>query len=236
MLLDLDLLLAKPKGAENPFLYYPESYSQDKSQSIITADNKYDLKRFSSHESSVIQQVIFTAFSKYSARFQSLGLANESCVIVYKPRYVLFEIATIMYENSSKPEDILAAAYAYSQKGASFRTHAISLYEKSVDSVSFRTLDKFASLYSAIVYSDIASLYEKEQNYESSIYWMKKVIKRGGLNNRYYLEKISCLENKSPPATRKAKPISNSQAEFEKNVRAAALHFMGKFDLRVQTD
>lgn len=141
-----------------------------------------------------------------------------------------------MYENSSKPEDILAAAYAYSQKGASFRKHAISLYEKSVDSVSFRTLDKFASLYSAIVYSDIASLYEKEHNYESSIYWMKKVIKRGGLNNRYYLEKISCLENKSPPATRKAKPISNSQAEFEKNVRAAALHFMEKFDLRVQTD
>ena len=68
VLLDLDLLLAKPKGAENPFLYYPESYSQDKSQSIITADNKYDLKRFSSHESSVIRQVIFTAFSKYSAR------------------------------------------------------------------------------------------------------------------------------------------------------------------------
>lgn len=236
MLLDLDLLLAKPKGAGNPFLYYPESYSQDKSQSVITADNKYDLKRFSSHESSIIQQVIFTTFSKYPARFQSLGLANESCVIVYKPRYVLFEVAAIMYENSLKPEDVLAAAYAYSQKGAAFRKRAISLYEKSVNYVSFRTLDKFASLYSAIVYSDIASLYEKEHNYESSIYWMEKVMKRGGLNNRYYSEKISYLEKKSTPATRKAKPISNSQAEFEKNVRAAALHFMRKFDLCAQTN
>lgn len=235
MLLDLDLLLAKPKNADNPFLYYPESYSQDKSQSIITADNKYDLKRFSLHETSVIQQVVFTVISKYPTRFQSLGLANESYVIVYKPRYVLFEIAAIMYENSSKPEDVLAAAYAYSQKGALFRKNAIALYEKSVGSVSFRTLDKFASLSSSKVYSDIASLYEKEKDYESSIYWMKKVIKRGGLNNRYYSEKISDLENKSPPATRKAKPISDSQAEFEKNVRAAAFYFMEKFDLHVQT-
>lgn len=236
MLFDLDLLVAKPKSAENPFLYYPESYLQDKSQSIITADNKYDLKRFSLHESSIIQQVIFTAFSKYPTHFQSLGLANESCVIVYKPRYVLFEIATIMYENSSKAEDILSAAYSYSQKGALFRKNAIALYEKSAGFVSFRTLDKFASLSSSIVYSDIASLYEKEKDYESSIYWMKKVIKRGGLNNRYYANKISELERKSPPVTRKSKTISNSQAEFEKNVRAAALYFMEKFDLHAQTN
>lgn len=221
---------------ENPFLYYPDSYLQDKSQSIISPDNKYDLKRFSLHESSVIQQVLFTAFSKYPTHLQSLGLANESCVIVYKPRYVLFEIATIMYENSSKPEEILSAAYAYSQKGALFRKNALTLYEKSVGSVSYRTLDKFASLSSPKVYSDIASLYEKENDYKSSIYWMRKVIKRGGLNNRYYAEKISDLERKTPPITRKSKPISNSQAEFEKDVRAAALYFMGKFGLCAQAN
>ena len=236
MLLDLDLLLAKPKNAKNPFLYYPESYFQDSSQSIITPDNKYDLKRFSSHESGIIQQAILTVLSKYPANFRSLGLVNESYVIVYKPRYVLFEIATIMYENSPNPEDILSAAYAYSQKGALFRKKAINLYEKSINSVSFRTLDKFASLSSAIVYSDIAALYEKEKDYESSIYWMKKVLRRGGLNSRYYEEKIIELEKKTPPATRKSKPISESRAEFEKDARAAALYFMKKFDLHAKSN
>lgn len=236
MLLDLDLLLAKPKNAKNPFLYYPESYPQDRNQSIIASDNKYDLKKFSLHESNIIQQVILTVFSKYPAHLRSLGLVNESYVIVYKPRYVLFEIAIIMYENSSRPEDILSAAYAYSQKGALFRKNAIDLYEKSISFVSFQTLDKFASLYSAGIYSDIAALYEKEKDYESSIYWMKKVLKRGGLNNRYYEKKILELGNKVPPVARKSKKISDSQAEFEKNVRSAALYFMGKFDLHARAN
>ena len=169
MIFDLDLRFAPPKGVDNPFRYYPEYYVQDKNQSIITERGRYDLTRFSAHESKIVRDVVLTSIQKYPSALQSLGLVNESYVITYKPRYVLFEIAEILFENSLRPEDRVAAAFAYAQRGAIYREKSIFLFENSIDYVSFRTLDQFASLNSAVLYLTIAELYEKEKRYEDAV-------------------------------------------------------------------
>lgn len=232
MIFDLDLRFAPPKGVDNPFRYYPEYYVQDKNQSIITERGRYDLTRFSAHESKIVRDVVFTSIQKYPSALQSLGLVNESYVITYKPRYVLFEIAEILFENSLRPEDRVAAAFAYAQRGAIYREKSIFLFENSIDYVSFRTLDQFASINSAALYLTMAELYEKEKQYEDAVYWIGKAIKRGGLNNAYLIGKMKYLKENPPKGRRMSKP-SEAGAEFDSKVHRAALYFIEKYNLRV---
>lgn len=232
MIFDLDLRFAPPKGADNPFRYYPEYYVQDKNQSIVTERGRYDLTRFSTHESKIVRDVVFTSIQKYPVALQSLGLVNESYVITYKPRYVLFEIAEILFENSLRPEDRVAAAFAYAQRGAIYREKSILLFENSIDYVSFRTLDQFASLNSAALYLTMAELYEKEKRYEDAVYWIEKAIKRGGLNNAYLMDKVKYLKE-NPPKGRRMRKASEAGTDFDSKVHRAALYFIEKYNLRV---
>lgn len=229
---DLALRLARPKGPNNPFFYYPEDYDQDPSQSIVDENNKYDLTKFSRHESGIIFKAIDVVRNKYPCNLSALGLVNESYVIVYKPRYVLFEIAVIMYSESIVPEEQLAAAFAYSQKGAMYRKNAISLYEKSINRVSFKTLDMFSSLSSASIFLNLAELYEKEFQYCNSLYWLQKALYRGGLNNSYIKGKMKSIKDKIDRSPRKTRSPNKNTIDFENSVHNAAIYFMEKAGLK----
>lgn len=228
---DLELRLARPKGPDNPFCYYPEVYHQDQSKSIVDENHKYDLTRFSEHESEIIYQAINVAKNKYPRNLMALGLVNEAYEIIYKPRYVLFEIAVIMYSGSTSPEEQIAAAFSYSQKGAMYRENAISLYEKSINRVNFKTLDLFSSLSSVSTYLNLAELYEREHKYHDALFWFQKALYRGGLNDSYIKGKMQSIRDKADSIPRKKRSLSKDSINFETNVHNAALYFIGKAGL-----
>lgn len=229
---DLALRLACPKGPDNSFLYYPEVYDQDSRQSIIDEKGKYDLTRFSTHESEIVYQAIDVVRNKYPQNLAALGLANESYVIVYKPRYVLFEIAVIMYSASAIPEEQIAAAFSYSQKGAMFREEAISLYEESINHVSFKTLDMFSSLSAVSTYLKLAELYEREYQYQNALFWLRKALYRGGLNDSYIKGKMQSIRGKIDCLPRGKRAPRKDAIDFEKRVHNAAIYFMEKTGLQ----
>ena len=220
----------KPKGIDNPFDYYPDSYSQDSSQSILTQNNRYDLTRFSAHEESIIKQAVNNAKRKYPERYRSIGLANESYVIVYKPRYVLFEMIVIKYRESTNPIDLAAVSFAYESKGAFFRKYAIQYYEAAKDRISYKELNKFASVSAFSYLSKIEEAYEKEHEYEKAIECLKILIKSKQGNSEYFRDKIKSLQEKQTENKPKRKnKMSDSQALFEEQVHIAAEKYIDKF-------
>ena len=231
MFLDIDLILARPKGLGNPYVYYPEQYEQDSSQSIIAVNRKYDLTRFSPHEVDVIREVLSIVKTKYPAKYQALGLVNEAYVITYKPRYVLFEIAATKYRNSKSDFDKFAVAYALACKGADFRLAAIGAFEESIEKIPFTVLDKFASLNFAFTCNMFSKLYEQEWEFDNAIFWLKKAIRRGGLNNKYFAERINKIKKRKIDVIKNNKHkrnrrISVENEKFEHDLHAAALRFI----------
>lgn len=222
MIFDLDMLLSKPKGPDNPFLYYPEYYEQDASQSIIDQNHKYDMDNFSKHEAAIIRDVLYTTQKKYPKEFWAPGLVNESYPIKYKPRYILFEAAILLYKDSKLPIEQISVAFAYSQKGDYYREEALKFYEKSINDVSFHTLDKFASISSSAMYLTLSTLYEKEHEYEKAVIWMKKAKKRAGPHIPFYDQKIEELSKRETPAPRKKKMASAQNLAFEEKVTSVA--------------
>lgn len=216
------MFLLKQKGPDNPFLYYPEYYDQDASQSVIDKNHKYDMDIFSKHEATIIRDVLYTTQKKYSKEFWAPGLVNESYTIKYKPRYILFEAAILLYKNSKLPIDQISVAFAYSQKGADYRDDAIKFFEKSINAVPFYTLDKFASISSSAMYLTLSNLYEKEHEYEKAIIWMKKAKKRAGPHTTFYDQKIEELSKKAVPKQRKKKMASAQNLAFEEKVTSVA--------------
>lgn len=231
MFLDIDLILARPKGPDNPYVYYPERYEQDSSKSLISANNKYDLTRFSQHEADIIREVLSTVKTKYPAGYQSLGLVNEAYVITYKPRYVLFEIAVTKYWNSASAFDKFAVAYAFANKGADFRLAAIGAFEEAIGEIPFTVLDKFASLNFALTCNMFSKLYEQEWEFDNAIFWLKKAIHRGGLNSKCFAERINEIEKRKIEVVKNNKHkrnrrISVETEKFEYDVHVAALRFI----------
>lgn len=220
----------KQKGIDNPFDYYPDSYSQDSAKSIIAPNNRYDLTKFSAHEESIIEQAINNVKRKYPERYHSIGLANESYVIVYKPRYVLFEIIVTKYRESKNPIDLVAVSFAYESKGAFYRKDAIRYYEAAKDRILYKELNKFASVSAFSYLSKIAGAYEKEHEYEKAIECLKVLIKSKQGNSAYFKDKIKSLQEKQTENKQKRKSImSDSQALFEEQVHIAAEKYIGKF-------
>lgn len=110
-----NLFFQKPKGIDNPFEFYPEAYEQDSNQSIVK-DGRYDMTRFSEGEDRTIKQIIDQANRKYTKTYRAIGLANESYPVVYKPRYILFDVICIVFGDSDSPFDQLAVSFANIQK------------------------------------------------------------------------------------------------------------------------
>ena len=221
------MLISRPKGQKNQFKYYPERYIQYSEHSIIDENRKYDMSRYSSEELSIIKKAISASKGKYPTGYRALGLVNEADCTMYKPRYILFDMAAILYDGSESALDRIAASFAYANKGAAYRRRAIELFEGATNQVHFWELDKCSGTNSAVFYYKMAELYKREHNFSQAIYLLRLVVLRGGLYNRYIREKIKALEESvsrgkdGAPVRRKAKVDS-----FDREVRAAAMFFI----------
>ena len=145
---------------------FPTSiYTQNSSQSITTDDGTYDFERFSENEASTIFDVLKTVQNKYPYIQRAIGLANESSQILYKPRYVLFEIIIQLYKDSSDKYDNLAVALAYETKGSKFRVSAIKHFETVEKDICDSILNGFFVLSPYSFFLKFSYLYEKEHQY-----------------------------------------------------------------------
>ncbi|MFR7946590.1 hypothetical protein [Sellimonas intestinalis] len=168
---------------------------QDSEQSIVT-DGRYDLKRFSKHEADTVYHVINVIREKYHKELRSMGFANESYPIKYKPRYVLWEILVQLYENSSEPIDMFACALAYEAKGALFREKALQKFEKSINYITPEFMQQFISYMPLNVYIKFSRLYESNHEYEKAILYTELGHKYGDRDNPYFDNRIAELKDK----------------------------------------
>lgn len=207
-------------------VYYSLVSCQDSSQSVIDEHGRYDLQHFSEHEADFIKRILLEVDRKYPEEYRSMGLANESYVVTYKPRYVLFDIVILRYENSADPIDMMAVALAYESKGAHFRQEAIFYFEKAIQSVDKCVFSQFSSYTLDQIYLKFAELYEKEHQYKQAIYYFELAKSSGKLEKEYIDQRITKIREKiaNPPRTRKSKK-PDYYDEFEKNVRRAAIAF-----------
>lgn len=218
-----DFFRTKPVKAAT--VYHPDNYWCEEYQSIVTG-GFYDLERFSVSETSVINQVLTVAKTKYPDKYRSIGLANESYSITQKPRYILHEIIILRYADSPNPIDRLAVAFAYETKGAFFRKQAINYFESSLPKISDSVLEMFSCCDPLSAYSKLATLYEKEHDYEKSILALKKVMICKKADVTGCMEHIKKLEEKikNPPRTRTSK-MPEHQIIFEEKLIIAAQRF-----------
>lgn len=207
--------------------YIPDiTWSQDSAQSS-TKDGTYDLKNFSNHEIDTIKHVLKIVKQKYPENYRSLGLANESYIIKYKPRYILYELIILKYSQSDNFIDKFAVALAYESKGATYRQCAIKYFEGSINHVSPKIMDDFISYMPSHVYTIFAKLYEQEHDFDKAIYYTKLAQKYGDLNNPYFNIHISELLQKATKGVRKRnRKISTERIEFEKDVTNSARLFL----------
>lgn len=207
--------------------YSPDAYNQDTTKSVVDENGRYDLKRFSKQECDIIKSVLSSVEKKYPREFRAMGLANEAYPIVYKARYVLFDIIIVKYENSPNALDKLAVALAYESKGAYFRKEAISYFEASIKEIDKATLNKFLSYIPMSLYMKFSELYEKEHDYKKAISYAKKAMSSRGASKEFCMERISSLEKKleKPTRTTKRKKPDYYQS-FEGDIRRAAIAFV----------
>lgn len=221
-----DFLRREAKTEDRAFEYYPEHIEQYSDKSIVASDGRYDLSKFSHHEDKVIKAVIDNTNGKYPSRYRAIGLANESYPIVYKPRYVLFDIVILCYEDSCIPLDKIAVSFSYIQKSASFRPLAIEYFEKAVDRASLREMDRFSSICRLSMLSKVAETYEKEHDYKKAIKWYEYMIDNNIGGVPYYREKVAALYEKDKnwkPLRRRKQ--SEADLQFDRDVRTAAIAY-----------
>lgn len=205
---------------------FPEQYEQKSEESVVKEDHTYDFTRFSRHEAETIQSVLRTVNFKYIPEFTSFGLVNEAYPVIYKSRYVLFDIVIIRYENSNKPIDRLAVALAYESKGAFFRKQAIEYFESSIGKVKKSVLKQFVSYSPSAIYLKFAKVYEREREYEKAIDCFREAMKGKGVNVSYCISQIDEIRKKieKPPRKRTTK-MSERQKKLENDIRSAAISF-----------
>lgn len=213
--------------------YFPDmNWTQDSSQSIITADGRYDLKHFSKHETETINHIIGVIKEKYPIEFRSMGFANESAPVKYKPRYVLWEILVQLYKDSDDPIDKFACALAYETKGALFRENALQKFEESINYITPEFTQQFTSYTPLCVYMEFSRLYESNHEYEKAIYYTELGQKYGENDNPNFDKRINDLieKIKRNPKKRKYNP-SKETLEFERDVENAAKYFIKELNL-----
>lgn len=204
---------------------------QDSEQSIVI-DGRYDLKRFSKHESDTIYHVINVVRKKYPIELQSMGFANETYPIKYKPRYVLWEILVQLYESSTEAIDMFACALAYEAKGAQFREKALRKFEDSVAYITPEFMQQFVSYMPLNVYMKFSRLYESNHEYKKAILYTELGHKYGDKDNPNFDKRIEELEDKIKrnPKKRKYNP-SQKTLELEKDIVNAAKYFIQEANL-----
>ena len=218
--------IAEIKNTIPRYISDPKWY-QDSGQSILTGDGRYDLKKFSKHESDTIYHVINIVKENYPNELHSMGFANEIYPIKYKPRYVLLEILIQLYKDSYNPIDKFACSLAYEAKGALFREKALQKFEESIDYITPEFMQQFSSYIPLNVYMKFSRLYESNHEYEKAILYTQLGHKYGDKDNPYFDKRISELDDKIKrnPKKRKYRP-SPKTLEFERDIVNAAKYFI----------
>lgn len=205
---------------------------QNSDQSITTPDGRYDLKHFSKHETETINHTVRVVKEKYPLELRSMGFANESALIKYKPRYILWEMLVQLYKDSTDPIDKFACALAYEAKGAIYREDALQKFEDSINYITPEFMQLFTSYTPLCVYMKFSRLYERNHEYEKAIYYTKQGQKYGEKYNPNFDKRIAELieKIKRNPKKRKYNP-SKGTLEFEKYIENATKHFIKKLNL-----
>lgn len=206
---------------------------QDSTQSITTSDGRYDLKHFSKHELETVNHIVEVIKEKYPLNLRSMGFANESASVKYKPRYVLWEMLIQLYKDSTNPIDKFACALAYEAKGAMYRENALQKFEESINYITPEFMQQFISYSPLCVYMKFSRLYESNHEYEKAIYYTKQGQKYGGTDNPNFDKRINELSEKIKrnPKKRKYNP-SKGALDFEKDVENAAQYFINHLNLK----
>lgn len=199
---------------------------------VITSDGRYDLKIFSTSEYRAVLDVINSAKKSLSSKNFSINLYNLSYGVIYKPRYVLFEIIIQLFADSNDPLDCFAVAMAYSTQGASWRLKAIEYFEKCIDLTDIPSLANISAISPLQLYSTLSTLYEKEHIYDKALEYNAAAMNAPGANVPYFIENAQKLEAKlqNPKKKRTYKPSAET-LQFEEDVTNAALHFIKKCNL-----
>lgn len=105
----------------------------------------------------------------------ALHMISDNYAIIGKERHELAALIIDECKFSTEPFDILGVAYAYLWQGAKFRKEAISYFEKYLSEysdikISYNCINKWS------IYSDLATLYEKEYKYKEAIFCLQKCI------------------------------------------------------------
>ena len=155
---------------KNKSPYYPTYISQNSNDSIVSENGIYDFKKISHQEEQVIFSVLNTVKRNFSPDYYSIGLVLESYGIVYKPRYILFELIVQKYKQSSEPIDRFAVGIAYSNKGAVYRKSAIEYIENSINDIPSDCFSLISNVYPLWgLYNLMSELCEKELLFEKAI-------------------------------------------------------------------
>ena len=221
-------------GTQNttPEYFSDMSWIQDSTQSITTPDGRYDLKRFSKHELETINYIVGIIKTKYPPKLRSMGFANESAPVKYKPRYVLWEILVRLYKDSTNPIDEFACALAYETKGTMYRKNALRKFEESISYITPEFMQQFNSYSPLCVYMKFSRLYESNHEYDKAIYYTQLGHRYGEKNNPNFDKRINELTEKTKrnPKKRKYNP-SQKSLDFEKDIENAAKYFIKRLDL-----
>ena len=210
-----------------PKYIFDTTWIQYYDESILDSNGFYDFKNFSKHESDTINHVLSIVKEKYPEEYQSIGLANESYQIKYKPRYILFELIIQKYQHSYNAVDKFSVALSYAEKGSFYRKLALKYFENCMNEISPDFMYNFASYMPLHTYSLIANLYEKEHDYNRAIYYIKLSKKFGDMGNPFFDEKIKSLSEKALNFCPKWNPrLTDRESKSEKDITNAALYFL----------
>lgn len=181
----------------NPEPYFATAISQNSNQSIVTPSGVYDFENFSQDEINTIVSVLENTRSKYPRKHQAIGLAIESQGIVYKPRYILFEIIIIKYAASKKHLNQLATGLAYATKGIYFSDDSLRYLEASIVKLSDIEAMRLSRTYPKWwIYHTIALLCEQSYRYSDALKYAGLTIKNKGFVTPYDYTRIGDIYKK----------------------------------------
>lgn len=207
----------------------PDRIDQNTNLSIVDETGRYDMTRYSLHEAETIGTVFRNVLRKYEKKHWAMGLVNESESIVYKARYILFEIVIQRFSESDSPLDQFAVAYAYVTKGSYYRQKAIEYFEKCMPKLSPLDISCYGSFPLFSVYVKLSKLYEQEHIWDKAIHYLTLANSSGGLNPAYFEKHIAELQKKKE-TNHPLKQMNQSEQsrKFDESIECAAFVFLKK--------
>jgi len=106
----------------------------------------------------------------------SLQIVIDNGAIIGPERRILSESLIDVYKETKNPWDNLSVAWAYNNLGAKYRLKAIEYYEKFLGNPLFPKIVGHNPFSMWSIHSSLATLYEKEYNFEVAISYLKQCI------------------------------------------------------------